>query len=98
MKVRWTSTENTTHEVGWEIDHPDARFLLQLGVAEPLDDEAKAAFAEQEKYREKLRRNLAAAAERLVAQTKEQEQAAETAKHAEFERLLLAKDEELVSE
>ena len=32
--------------VGFEIEHPDAYRLCELGFAEPVDDEAKAAFAE----------------------------------------------------
>lgn len=51
MNVRLTKAQTGTAgplAVGAEIEHADAYRLIQLGVAEPIDDEAKAKMAEIE--------------------------------------------------
>lgn len=91
MKVRWTSTEDDQHPVGWEVDDPNAFRLCELGLAEPVDDEAKAKWAEREKYLEKMRNNLRRQAEEQVAKAAAEHEAAEAVRHADFERMLMEK-------
>lgn len=91
MKVRWTSTENTVHEVGWEIDHPDAFRLVQLGWAEPIDAEARAKAAEHEAYLQKVRARLLADAQKLVADEQDKRAEIEKLRRADFEARLLEK-------
>lgn len=54
MKVKLTSDQTGTGgplPAGTEIEHPDAFRLLQLGIAEPVDEEARNAMAEYEATR-----------------------------------------------
>ena len=91
MRVRMIDACDTTHgpePAGYEVDHPDAYRLCELGVAEPLDDEAKAAVAS---WQERQKVIAARQAKLFEAQRalEEQKQATEQEKRtADFERLL----------
>lgn len=91
MKVRTTKETELEHgirPVGTEIDHPESWRLCEMGVAEPIDDEAKAKWAEREVHLEKTRANIRAAAESAKQQAAEEEAEQTAARHEEFEAFL----------
>ena len=74
MQVRITAPNDGPFAVGDLVERPDAHWLIRLGIAEGVDDEAKAVQAEVEK-REQERRD------RLMARFEEErQQAIESAK------------------
>lgn len=70
MKVRLTKDQSGTTgplAAGTEIEHADAYRLIQLGVAEPIDDEAKAKMADIEVERKKNEERAARARKDIAA-------------------------------
>jgi hypothetical protein len=82
MKVRLLTEQQSTAgalPAGTEIEHPDAYRLAQLGVAEPIDDEAKEKMAEFEAQQE-ARRERAAKLRQQIAEQKKADRVASFAR------------------
>jgi predicted ribosome quality control (RQC) complex YloA/Tae2 family protein len=102
MKVRLTKQIDTADgplKPGELIERPDAFWLLRLEVAEPVDDEAKAEFAQLEAARKGRQDRIRVMAEEQAKQqraieeataklTEQERKAEEEQRHAEFEAVL----------
>ena len=77
-----------TWPAGYVNERPDSFWWLELGIADPVDDEAKAhqKLVDQKRARQKVA--VTRQAQAAIAAYTEQQKAAEAAKHAEFEALL----------
>jgi len=87
VKVRITK-ENDGLAVGTEMEGPQTHLLCELGIAEPIDDEARQKFAEFTARKDRLRRQMAEHARRVNAQQEQEQKQAEKARLAEFEAYL----------
>lgn len=92
MKVRLIHDvddgSGTVLKKGQVNERPDSYWWLDLGIAEPIDDEAKAHQAKIDARNERLRNRVKSQVEEMQAQLREQREAAEREKLADFEQLL----------
>lgn len=87
MKVK-AIQETDGVSIGAVNDRADSYWWLELGIAEPVDDEAKEYFAMMQVRNSRLKAKVERQAKAAMAAHLEEKAAAEEEKHAEFEAML----------
>lgn len=93
MKVRLTQPMDDENGKPYPKDYinerPDSFWWLQMGVAEPVDDEAKAAQKVYDARRARLKAGIEQKAQSAFAEHLAEEADAEKVRQAEFAKMLL---------